>query len=675
MKYDELESNLLYRRLANCIRVLTMDAVEQAKSGHPGMPLGMADVATVLFSEFLNFVPSDPKWLNRDRFILSAGHGSMLLYSLLYLTGYSDITLEDLKSFRQLHSKTAGHPEYGLLSGIETTSGPLGQGLANAVGMEIARNISSAKLGTAEVLDHNVFVIVGDGCLMEGISHEACSLAGHLGLKNLIVLYDSNNITIDGERSLSDSEDTKLRFQGYGWHTQEIDGHDFIQIREAIKTAKDKQLPSLIICKTKIAYGTPTKEGKSSSHGAPLGEEEIRQAKQGYGWPEDEKFFIPEDLLKIWRGFEARPREQYKAWHNRVHGLSGEQREVLKGMERFTISDASLSLQVLDLKRSFASLTDQEATRKSSGKVLTSLCKVIPFIGGSADLTESNYTSQAGMGVISKNNWNASYIHYGIREHAMGAIMNGLALYGGAVPYGGSFLVFTDYLKPAIRMAAIMQLPVIYVMTHDSIGVGEDGPTHQPIEQLGYLRSVPNVKVFRPADGVETTECWELAIRSRTGPSVLCLTRQALPVARKEVVEENLCALGAYIISEHQGELEVTIFATGSEVSIALEAQGLLHKKAIGTRVVSVPSMELLDQQDEAYKKTLLDNSSLKVAIEAAARFGWDKYIGRDGIFIGMTGFGASAPHKELYKLFGITPEAVLDSVVKKLNKQETLCL
>jgi len=669
----EKASGALPRKLANCIRVLTMDAIEQSKSGHPGMPLGMADVATVLFTEFLNFAPYDPKWLNRDRFILSAGHGSMLLYSLLYLTGYSDISLEDLKLFRQLHSRAAGHPEYGRLAGIETTTGPLGQGLANAIGMEISRNIHVAKLGAPEILDHHVYAIVGDGCLMEGISHEACSLAGHLKLKNLIVLYDSNDITIDGARSLSASDNSNQRFQSYGWHTQEIDGHDFIQIREAIHAAKTSELPSIIICNTKIAYGTPTKEGKSSSHGAPLGEDEVRQAKVNYGWPSDEKFFIPEELLNVWREIGQKSRADYDVWHAKVASLSEAQQKILNQLENFKIPDGNLSKQISDLKGTFLS---SDSTREASGKVLSALLKTVPFVGGSADLTGSNCTKPAEMKAISRDQWDASYIYYGIREHAMGAIMNGIALYGGTVPYSGSFLVFMDYAKPALRMAAQMNLQTIYVMTHDSIGVGEDGPTHQPVEQISYLRALPNVHVFRPADSIETAECWELALEARATPSVLCLTRQKVPLLRKDSGLENRCARGAYVLSEHKGDLEVTIFATGSEVSIALEAQIELHAKNIGTRIVSAPCLEILDQQEDAYQKELLDNSSLKVAIEAAVRFGWDKYIGKDGVFIGMTGFGTSAPSKDLYKFFGIMAENVISSILnvpKRFKKNNSI--
>jgi transketolase len=676
---NEEPRDILYRQLANCIRVLTMDAVEQAQSGHPGMPLGMADVATILFSEFLNFIPNDPNWLNRDRFILSAGHGSMLLYSLLYLTGYQDISLEDIKAFRQLHSKAAGHPEYGSLSGIETTTGPLGQGLANAVGMEMARSINSANLADNRLLDHKTYVIVGDGCLMEGISHEASSLAGHLKLKNLIILYDSNNITIDGERSLSDSEDTARRFQSYGFHTQEIDGHDFTQIRKAITIAQNNIVPSLIICKTKIAYGTPTKESKASSHGAPLGEDEVMRAKVKYGWPADKKFFIPEELLTIWRGMPERPRVKYNDWCKRVHSLSAPHSSLLM-RQKFALRHCgygdgmgSVELQnvILELKKQFLSNNGQEATRTSSGKVIALLSKAVRFIGGSADLTGSNGTNPTGAEVLSNANMDTNYICYGVREHAMGSVMNGIALYGGAIPYGGSFLVFMDYAKPALRMAAQMKLQVIYVMTHDSIGVGEDGPTHQPIEQLGYLRAVPNVNVFRPADAMETLECWEMAVREMNKPSVICLTRQSVPRLRCEVFEKNLSSQGAYIISEYEGELKVTIFATGSEVSIALDAQKLLRGMDIGARVVSVPCMELLEQQSEEYKHNLLDNQSIKVAIEAAGRFGWDRYIGRDGIFVGMDGFGASAPSKDLYKFFGITASSVVDLVVNKLNNRK----
>ncbi|NRA73507.1 MAG: transketolase [Rickettsiales bacterium] len=682
MRYNdvELESSVtnfskdfLYRKLANCIRVLTIDAVEQAQSGHPGMPLGMADVATVLFAEFLNFLPNNPEWLNRDRFILSAGHGSMLLYSLLYLTGYPDIELEDIKQFRQLHSKTAGHPECGFLKGIETTTGPLGQGLANAVGMEIARNLNRAKLGTTEILDHYVYTIVGDGCLMEGISHEACSLAGHLQLRNLIVFYDSNNITIDGDKSLSDSEDTKLRFQGYSWYVQEIDGHDFSQIRKAIQNAQLSEKPSLIICNTKIAYGAPTKEGKSCSHGAPLGAEEVMKAKINYGWSADKKFFIPERLLKIWREIGKNNLIRHQIWQEKIENISDEKKEILNQLKSFEIPEDDLKRVILNLKKQFILSDDSQATRKASGVILNSLWDVIPFVGGSADLTESNHTNPRHVERISKDNWLANYFCYGVREHAMGAIMNGIALYGGVIPYGGSFLVFMDYMKPALRMAALMKLQVIYVMTHDSIGVGEDGPTHQPVEQLSYLRAIPNVNVFRPADSVETAECWELALKSRTTPSVLCLTRQKVACIRKKDNKKNQSALGAYIISEYKGKHEVTIFATGSEVSIAMEAQNILHEQKIGTRVISVPCMELLEKQEEDYKKELFGNTTVKIVIEAALQAGWERYLDKDGIFIGMSNFGASAPCKDLYEFFNINSKTVVSSVFEKLKEGANL--
>jgi transketolase len=654
------------QQLAHCIRVLAIDASEEAKSGHPGMPLGMADVATVLFAEFLKFIPQDPKWPNRDRLILSAGHGSLLLYSLLYLTGYEDISLEDIKQFRQLHSKTAGHPEYGLLFGIETTTGPLGQGLANAVGMLLARNLHNNSM-----LNHKVYAIVGDGCLMEGISHEACSFAGHLGLRDLIVLYDSNEITIDGKRGLADSEDTASRFTAYGWHTQVIDGHSYAEIRQALSVAQNNERPSLIVCRTKIAYGAPTKAGLCSAHGAPLGSLEAELTKESYGWSSDKSFFIPKELLEIWRNAVGqRSLQEYLAWRNAAEKLSADQKEVLKSIDHRTIlNEHQLRTTISRLKSQYAE-AKPEATRESSGKTLNELIKFVPLIGGSADLTESNYTKAVGMLTVSADNFAGNYIHYGVREHAMGAIMNGIALYGGFIPYGGSFLVFMDYAKPALRMGALMGLQVIYVMTHDSIGVGEDGPTHQPVEHLSYLRSLPNVKVFRPADGIETVECWELALREQTNPSVLVLTRQKVPQVRASGQVENLCAKGAYIIAEYEGTLKITILATGSEVALALDAQKQLQELGIGTRVISMPCFELFNQQDEVYQDSLLNNKSIKIAVEAGLRFGWDQYIGTNGLFVGMTGFGASAPGPDLFNFFAITSENVVKFALQAWNKK-----
>ena len=674
-------SNSEYSELASCIRILSIDAVQRANSGHPGMPLGMADVATVLFTDFLRFAPQDPKWPNRDRFVLSAGHGSMLLYSLLYLTGYNDISLEDLKNFRTLLSKTPGHPEYGTLEGVECTTGPLGQGLGMAVGMAIASKISQTqrithgKFAYADELQEAselktaayflvredlkrevtqqiaaevefVYCLVGDGCLMEGISHEAASLAGHLKLNNLIVLFDSNSITIDGKKSLADSEDTTKRFQAYGWNVEQTDGHSYEDIHSAISSAKNSSLPTLIICKTIIGLGSPNKQGTEKCHGSPLGEVDIRAIKESYGYDPDKSFEIPPHLLEKWRSIgQAYANEKSKHPDININHLK-------------------------DVKSSWSSNASPEATRKSSQLVLDELFKAMPeyLIGGSADLTESNLTLAKGMHSIAPGSFSGNYIHYGIREHAMGAILNGLALYGNFIPYGGTFLVFSDYLRPAIRLSAVMKLGVIYVFTHDSIALGEDGATHQPIEHLASLRAMPDLLVFRPADRIETLECWELAIQHRNTPSALCLTRQSVSQLRKQYVEESLCSKGAYILSEATKELSVTIFATGSEVEIAILAQTKLHEIGIGTRVISMPCMELFDAQTTEYKNSILGNDSVKVAIEAGVKFGWEKYIGVDGIFIGMHEFGLSAPGLELYKHFDITAQGIINKVLEQLK-------
>ena len=661
----------LYPSLANCIRILTIDAVQKANSGHPGMPLGMADVATILFSEFLQFHPKDPKWANRDRFILSAGHGSMLLYSLLYLTGYEDISIDDIKNFRQLHSKTAGHPEYGYLAGIECTTGPLGQGFATAVGMAIAQRIQAEKLGH-DIINNHTYTIVGDGCLMEGISHEAASLAGHLKLNKLVVLFDSNNITIDGERSLSDSENTLERFKAYQWTVDEIDGHDIEQIRAALIKAKQSDKPHLIKCNTRIGFGSPNKECTNSAHGSPLGADEIIATKQCYNWTSHDAFFIPEDLLSIWRNeIGTGSLQTYQHWQEKIQNLDTEKRNILNLL--YSISAPKDSSEILKSTKNIFSDHKEEATRVSSKKIIAELQKHIPNLyGGSADLSESNGTKTSSMVDINKDNFTGNYINYGIREHAMGAVMNGLSLYGGIIPYAGTFLVFSDYAKPSIRLSALMKQRVIYIMTHDSIGVGEDGPTHHPVEHLASLRSIPNLNVFRPADGVETAECWNIAIENTHTPSVLCLTRQNVKQIRNPILtEENLSKRGAYIISECNNTLAVTIFATGSEVGIALEAQEILEKENIGVRVISVPCTELFEQQSDEYKNKLIDNQSVKVAIEAAVRLGWDRYIGHNGIFVGMNGFGKSGPAKDLYTFFNITTETVVEKVVTTLNKKK----
>lgn len=640
-----------YKLMANAIRVLTMDAVQRANSGHPGMPMGMADVATILFSEFLKFNPVDPHWVDRDRFILSAGHGSMLLYSLLYLIGDPEVNIQDIKNFRQLGSKTAGHPEVELLSAVETTTGPLGQGLANAVGMAIAEKILNEKYGSKS-FNHHTYVVVGDGCLMEGISQEAISLAGHLKLNKLIVLFDDNKISIDGPTSLTISEDTIARFKASGWNAIAIDGHNYEQIRSALSAAKASDKPSLIACSTIIGYGSPSKQGTEHCHGAALGELEVAKVRESLNWP-DEEFIIPENILKNWREVGLKSREEYKLW--KENNISIEfncelpnnwQQSIIKLKEEFLNSDKMMS------------------TRKASSLVLAALAKDIPqLIGGSADLTGSNLTKPSDFEAINANNFSGRYIYYGVREHAMCAIMNGLALHKNFIPYAGTFLVFTDYCRPAIRLSALMQLQVFYVMTHDSIGLGEDGPTHQPVEHLSSLRAIPNLYVFRPASALETLECYKIAMSIRYSPSLFSLTRQDVLA-----LNDLNCKVdkGAYIISPHQGGLKVTIFATGSEVAIAIDAQTQLHQQNIGTRVVSVPCFEIFDQQPEEYKAELLDNSSIKVAIEAGLRQCWDQYIGRNGVFIGMEGFGASAPADKLYEHFGITKENVVKRVLSR---------
>lgn len=660
-----------YRDLANCIRVLSMDAVEHAKSGHPGMPMGIADVATVLFAEYLNFNPIQPEWPNRDRLILSAGHGSMLLYSILYLTGYKEMGLNDIKSFRQLNSKTPGHPEYKHTEGVETSTGPLGQGLANAVGIALAEKIQASKLGD-KIINHHTYVIAGDGCLMEGISHEAISFAGNFRLNKLIVLFDDNSITIDGNKNLTDSENQTMRFKAAGWYVQEIDGHNYLQISQALKNAKASKIPSMIACKTIIAYGAPTKSGSAKAHGSPLGMDEIQIIKESYRWDKIEPFYIPDKLLEIWRDIGKRSDTTFDRWIETASTLSENKKMILKNLTNKQYIPALLTNAINQAKKKTSDSLTNEATRKSSFTTLEFLTKEIPeLVGGSADLTESNLTKTVSTSPITKNDFSGSYIYYGIREHAMAAIMNGLAIYGGIIPYGGTFLVFSDYARPAIRLSALMGLRVIYVLTHDSIGLGEDGPTHQPIEHLAALRAIPNLQVMRPADSIETIECWEIAIRSINTPSVLALTRQNINVHHRALPnEENFVSKGAYIISESSLDLDVTIFATGSEVSIAIEAQKSLEQKNIGTRVISMPCMELFDKQPSEYITEILCNDSIKVAIEAAVSFGWHKYIGQHGIFIGMQNFGASAPAPDLFDYFGINADNVVKQVLKKIKSR-----
>jgi transketolase len=651
--------------MANAIRALSMDAVEKANSGHPGMPMGMADVATVLFSEYLAFDPKHPHWPNRDRFILSAGHGSMLQYALLYLTGYEDMTLDEIKNFRQFGAKTAGHPEFGHATGIETTTGPLGQGLANSVGMALAERLMAARFGDA-LVDHYTYAIAGDGCLMEGISQEAISLAGHWQLNKLIVLFDDNKISIDGPTSLCVSEDTPKRFESCGWHVQSIDGHDHAAISAAIAKAKADKRPSMIACRTTIAYGAPTKAGTSGSHGAPLGKDEIAGTRAKLGWSHGE-FDVPDTILNAWRTIGANGGKAFDNWNQTFAKADAGKRNAFERLISKELPDGWHDA-VDGLKKKLADSKPNEATRKSSQVALEALVPAIPeMIGGSADLTGSNNTKTKPMQGITADDFSGSYVYYGVREHAMGAIMNGLALHGEFIPYGGTFMVFTDYCRPAIRLSALMEQRVIYVMTHDSIGLGEDGPTHQPVEHLAALRAIPNLNIFRPADSVETAECWALAIAQSKTPSILSLSRQNLPTVRTEYIKDNLCARGGYILSDTK-DAKVTIMATGSEVSLALDAQKLLAEKNVAARVVSLPCWELFDAQPASYREEVLGKDTLKIAIEAAGSFGWERYIGTDGVFIGMQGFGASAPAKTLYEHFGITARHAADAALQKLG-------
>lgn len=655
-----------HKDLANAIRALSMDAVQAANSGHPGMPMGMADVATVLFTQTLKYDPTAPDWPDRDRFVLSGGHGSMLLYSLLYLTGYEDITIDEIRNFRQLGSRTAGHPEYGHAAGIEMTTGPLGQGLATAVGMALAERMLAARFGDAAV-SHYTYVMAGDGDLMEGISQEAISFAGHLGLSRLILLYDDNSISIDGSTDLSWSDDVPLRFEASGWDTIGVDGHDPDAIAAAITLAQSQSKPTLISCRTTIAYGAPTKAGTSASHGAPLGADEIAGTREALGWPHA-PFEVPDDILSAWRAAGTRAVAERTAWGNRIAELDPALRSEFSRVINGSLPEG-WEIPLAELKRKFISEAPEMATRSSSGAVLEALVAAVPeMIGGSADLTGSVNTLTPGMTPVAPDNFGGRYLHYGIREHGMAAAMNGMALHGGLIPYSGTFLIFSDYLRPALRLAALMEQRVVHVLTHDSIGLGEDGPTHQPVEHLASLRAMPNVNVFRPADAVEVAECWELALGADKTPSVMALTRQKLPALRTVRVDGNPCAGGAYVISPATGEPRVTLMATGSEVSLAVEAQALLAADGIAAQVVSMPCWELFEAQSAAYKQSILGEGTVRIAIEAGVRQGWDRYIGADGVFIGMSGFGASAPAPELYEHFGITAKAAADAARAALN-------
>ncbi len=649
----------LHIDLANCIRFLSIDAVQKANSGHPGMPMGMADVATVLFKNFLRFNPKNPDWLNRDRFVLSAGHGSMLLYSLLYLTGYKSISINNIKKFRQLNSICAGHPEYHPKTGIETTTGPLGQGISNAVGFAIAEEILKNKLGK-DLINHKTYVLAGDGCLMEGISHEAMSLAGHLKLKNLVMLFDNNSISIDGPTNLAVSDNFKKRFEGYGWDYISINGHNEKEIFKALKKIQKAKKPTVISCKTKIGYGSPNKSGKASSHGSPLGVDEIKLVRKALNW-KSKPFDIPNKILKDWRKIGQRGQILEKKWNKVLKRKKIKFNQTLKN--NFT---AVLKKEKENAIKEPKSL----ATRKCSEMTLNALTKQKNnLIGGSADLAGSNNTKTKNHKIIKPGDFTGDYIHYGVREHAMSGVMNGIALHSNLIPYGGTFLIFSDYCKPSIRLSALMKKRVIYVMTHDSIGLGEDGPTHQPIEQLSGLRAIPNLNVFRPADRIETIECWEHALKSSKTPSVLSLTRQNLNPVRKTYSNKNLCSLGAYEVLRTNKKINLTILASGSEVNLALEVSHKLAKDKIYTKVISVPCMELFELQSRSYKNKILEETKFKISIEAGSSDCWKKYVGDNGIAFGIDEFGKSAPYKDIYKYFGLESKNIKNITKKLLNK------
>tara|TARA_Y100001970_G_scaffold157920_1_gene193184 strand:- start:1186 stop:3168 length:1983 start_codon:yes stop_codon:yes gene_type:complete len=653
--------------LSNAIRFLSIDAVQKANSGHPGMPMGMSDVVTVLFKYYLRFNPKNPEWINRDRFILSAGHGSMLLYSLLYLTGYKKIGIEDIKNFRQLDSICAGHPEYEKGSGIETTTGPLGQGLANSVGMTIAQEILKKKFGS-DLINNKTYVIASDGDLMEGISHETMSLAGHLGLGNLVVFFDNNKISIDGSTSLSVSDDYKKRFESYGWHFQEINGHNFKEIFKSIKKANNNKKPSIISCKTIIGYGSPNKSGKASSHGAPLGEDEIKLVRKKLKW-KYEPFDVPSKTLEEWREIGEKGEELEQNWKNILNKKNNKIKDEYERLQKGELPE-SLDKIFSDEKLKFYQSKPKMATRQSSSSVISSISKFLPeLIGGSADLSGSNNTKTENSKIISSKNFNGNYIHYGVREHAMAGIMNGIALYGGLIPFGGTFLIFSDYLKPSMRLSALMGLRVIYIFSHDSIGLGEDGPTHQPIEQLEHLRAIPNLNVFRPADINETLECWELALKSKNNPSAIALSRQKLSYVSDHGPSENKCSRGAYILKQTSDDAEISIIASGSEVEIALEAQEKLKDLNLNSKVISMPCLDLFENQTEIYKNKIINENSFKISIEASSQSGWKKIVGKKGVALGLSAYGKSAPYKDIYKLFNLTSDEIVKIVKDKVKK------
>ena len=661
---ERIHEDLHIRTMANAIRALSMDAVEAASSGHPGMPMGMADVATVLFSRFLKFDAADPRWPDRDRFVLSAGHGSMLLYALYHLTGHEGLGIADLQAFRQLGSKTPGHPEVGHTVAVETTSGPLGQGLANAVGMALAERLLEARFGEA-LVDHRTYAIVGDGCLMEGISHEAASLAGHLGLSKLVVLFDDNQISIDGPTALSVSDDQLARFEAYGWYAARVDGHDPLATEAAIATALDAGRPAFIACRTTIGFGAPSKAGRASSHGAPLGEAEVLGARRALDWGSP-PFVIPEPIRAAWREVGARGGRARQAWQARRDALPDGRRAEWEAALAAALPE-DLDQRIASAKAELLEARPTRATRRSSQAALDVLWAAgAPLVGGSADLSGSNNTKAAAQVTVAPGQFEGRYLHYGVREHAMGAVMNGLALHGGFIPYGGTFLVFSDYCRPAIRMSALMEQRVIYVMTHDSIGLGEDGPTHQPIEHLASLRAIPNVAVLRPADAVETLECWQYALRNTTGPSVLVLTRQDVEAVRTSDTddrpEESRCARGAYVLYTPAGAREATLLASGSEVALALSAARDLEAKGRRVAVVSMPCWEAFEAQDAAYRAEVLGTAP-RVAVEAGASFGWHRWVGEHGEIVSIDRFGASGPADDLFTHFGFTPEAIVRRV------------
>ena len=663
-----------YRELANCIRFLSIDAVQKANSGHPGMPMGMADVVTVLFKDFLNFNPNNPSWINRDRFVLSAGHGSMLLYSLLYLTGYKSVSLNDIKNFRQLDSICAGHPEYHPNTGIETTTGPLGQGISNAVGFAISEEILKKQIGK-KIIDHKTYVIAGDGCLMEGISHEALSLAGHLKLKNLIMLFDNNSISIDGPTNLAVSDNHEKRFRSYGWDYIKINGHDYKEISKALKKAQKSKKPIAISCKTTIGYGSPNKGGKASSHGSPLGDDEIKLVRKKLNWNHN-PFEIPKKLLNEWKSIGERAFKKAKK-HEKIFskqlkklgwlGWSISNKFKKDFPPGYNLTRNAIIGSIEKAKTEYLKNLEPMATRKCSEKFLEIVSKLPSLIGGSADLAGSNNTKTKNHKIIKPGDFSGNYIHYGVREHAMCGIMNGISLHSGLIPYGGTFLIFSDYCKPSIRLAAMMKQKVIYVFTHDSIGLGEDGPTHQPVEQLASLRSIPNLNVFRPSDFIETFECWQLALESKNTPSVIALTRQAIKPVRIKSSTKNMSSLGAYEIFRTNDNIKVTILATGSETSLASEVGHKLATDGIYSKIISMPCHELFDQQSEGYKNEILSETNLVVSIEASETSYWKKYTNYNGLNFGIDDFGKSAPYKDIYNHFGISSENIIKKIKEKL--------